>query len=79
LAFRHPLNEEKERLLGAQWKSLATELQTPNQISGRRLTHCGFTTGASYCSFRCTHCYLPKNVSWSDKTRNIPYLTEAQI
>ncbi|MBA2623898.1 MAG: hypothetical protein H0U88_09830, partial [Chthoniobacterales bacterium] len=39
------------------------ELQTDNQISGRHLTHCGFTLGASYCSFHCTHCYLPKNAN----------------
>ncbi len=38
-------------------------MRTPNQISGRHLTHCGFTTGASYCSFHCTHCYLPKNAN----------------
>jgi MoaA/NifB/PqqE/SkfB family radical SAM enzyme len=38
-------------------------LKTSNQISGRHLTHCGFTTGASYCSFRCTHCYLPENAN----------------
>ncbi|MBA3609690.1 MAG: radical SAM protein, partial [Chthoniobacterales bacterium] len=38
-------------------------LRTPNQLAGRHLTHCGFTTGASYCSFRCTHCYLPANAN----------------
>ncbi|MFQ3670406.1 MAG: hypothetical protein SNJ84_02985 [Verrucomicrobiia bacterium] len=38
-------------------------MRTPNQISGRHLTHCGFTTGASFCSFHCTHCYLPKNAN----------------
>lgn len=27
------------------------------------MTHCGFTTGASYCSFHCTHCYLPKEAN----------------
>ncbi|MBA3833337.1 MAG: radical SAM protein [Chthoniobacterales bacterium] len=59
-SFRHPINPEKQRLLRARWDSLPAELQTPNQISGRHLTHCGFTTGASYCSFHCTHCYLPK-------------------
>lgn len=62
-AFRHPLNAEKEQLLRARWDSLPVELKTPNQISGRHLTHCGFTTGASYCSFHCTHCYLPKNAN----------------
>jgi hypothetical protein len=42
---------------------LPPTLQTNNQISGRHLTHCGFTLGASYCSFHCTHCYLPKNAN----------------
>jgi len=42
---------------------LPSELRTPNQLAGRHLTHCGFTTGASYCSFHCTHCYLPENAN----------------
>lgn len=62
-AFRYPINEEKRRLLRERWNSLPVELRRPNQISGRHLTHCGFTTGASYCSFHCTHCYLPKNAN----------------
>ena len=62
-AFRHPLNEEKRSYLARRWAELPRELQTPNQVSGRHLTHCGFTLGASYCSFRCTHCYLPKNAN----------------
>ena len=62
-AFRFPINEEKQALLRARWNSLPNELKTPNQIAGRHLTHCGFITGASYCSFRCTHCYLPKNAN----------------
>jgi len=62
-AFRFPINEEKRELLRARWNSLPNELKTPNQIAGRHLTHCGFITGASYCSFRCTHCYLPKNAN----------------
>lgn len=62
-AFLHPIAGEKTDLLRARWASLPTELKTPNQISGRHLTHCGFTTGASYCSFHCTHCYLPKNAN----------------
>ena len=47
----------------ARWESLPDELRTANQLAGRHLTHCGFTTGASYCSFRCTHCYLPENAN----------------
>ncbi|MBA2586726.1 MAG: hypothetical protein H0U99_09615 [Chthoniobacterales bacterium] len=62
-AFVHPVDEEKQALLRARWDSLPDELRTPNQLSGRHLTHCGFTTGASYCSFHCTHCYLPKNAN----------------
>ncbi|MGH8092578.1 MAG: hypothetical protein ACREIF_03790 [Chthoniobacterales bacterium] len=62
-AFRFPIDPEKQALLNARWASLPDELQTPNQLAGRHLTHCGFTTGASYCSFRCTHCYLPANAN----------------
>jgi hypothetical protein len=62
-AFLNPIDSEKQRVLNERWASLPRELQTPNQISGRHLTHCGFTLGASYCSFHCTHCYLPKNAN----------------
>ncbi len=62
-AFRDPLSGEKADFLRKRWDSLAPELRTPNQLSGRHLTHCGFTLGASYCSFHCTHCYLPKNAN----------------
>ncbi len=62
-AFLHPINPEKQRVLDERWASLPPELKTPNQVSGRHLTHCGFTLGASYCSFHCTHCYLPKNAN----------------
>jgi hypothetical protein len=62
-AFRFPIDREKQTLLRARWDSLPNELKTPHQVAGRHLTHCGFVTGASYCSFRCTHCYLPKNAN----------------
>jgi hypothetical protein len=62
-AFRHPIDQEKNRILKKRWDSLPNELKLPNQISGRHLTHCGFILGASYCSFHCTHCYLPKNAN----------------
>jgi hypothetical protein len=62
-AFLHPINGEKADILRERWTSLPSELRTPNQISGRHLTHCGFILGASYCSFHCTHCYLPKNAN----------------
>ena len=62
-AFRNPIADEKAEVLRRRWAELPAELRTPNQISGRHLTHCGFTLGASYCSFHCTHCYLPKNAN----------------
>lgn len=62
-AFRFPIDREKQALLRARWESLPNELRTPNQLAGRHLTHCSFITGASYCSFHCTHCYLPKNAN----------------
>ncbi len=62
-AFKNPISGEKAEILKQRWASLPRELQTPNQISGRHLTHCGFILGASYCSFHCTHCYLPKNAN----------------
>jgi MoaA/NifB/PqqE/SkfB family radical SAM enzyme len=62
-AFRHPIDGEKADVLRRRWAELPVELRTPNQISGRHLTHCGFTLGASFCSFHCTHCYLPKNAN----------------
>src|SRR3954470_5522225 len=72
-AFFRPIDEEKQRVLSARWASLPAELKIPNQISGRHLTHCGFTLGASYCSFHCTHCYLPKNAN------EIPIPSLAQV
>ena len=50
-AFRQPIAEEKARVLKERWDSLPAELRTDNQIAGRHLAHCGFTLGASYCSF----------------------------
>ena len=72
-AFRQPIAEEKARVLKERWDSLPLELRTDNQIAGRHLTHCGFTLGASYCSFHCTHCYLPKNAN------SIPIPSLAQV
>ena len=62
-AFLHPIDAEKLSILKARWNAFPEDLKTPNQISGRHLTHCGFILGASYCSFHCTHCYLPKNAN----------------
>jgi hypothetical protein len=72
-AFRQPVTEEKARVLKERWESLPSELRTNNQIAGRHLTHCGFTLGASYCSFHCTHCYLPKNAN------SVPIPSLAQV
>ncbi len=54
---------EKRTLLAAKWAELPPELQTDWQVVGRQLTHCGYTMGAAYCSFGCTHCYLPRNAN----------------
>lgn len=62
-AFLHPIDPEKRAALATRWGELPAELRTPSQVSGRQFTHCGFTTGASYCSFHCTHCYLPENAN----------------
>jgi len=62
-AFKNPLDPEKAAYLKARWQELPECTKTPNQIAGRHITHCGFTLGASYCSFHCTHCYLPKNAN----------------
>ncbi len=62
-AFLQPINPEKLRILRERWDAFPEELKTSTQISGRHLTHCGFILGASYCSFHCTHCYLPKNAN----------------
>ena len=72
-AFRRPIQEEKATVLKERWESLPAELRTDNQISGRHLTHCGFILGASYCSFHCTHCYLPKNAN------SVPIPSLAQV
>ncbi len=58
-----PISEEKEALLAERWKSLPEELKTENQVVGRHMVHCGYTLGPSYCSFGCTHCYLPTNAN----------------
>ncbi len=62
-AALEPVSQEKRNLLAERWAELPTALQTPQQAVGRQLTHCGYTLGASYCSFGCTHCYLPRNAN----------------
>jgi len=58
-----PVPDEMRALLAARWDSLPVELKTESQVLGRNLVHCSFTSGAAYCSFGCTHCYLPRNAN----------------
>ncbi|MEM1249514.1 MAG: radical SAM protein [Acidobacteriota bacterium] len=62
LALR-PVSAEKRQLLEERWQELPDGLRTDNQVVGRQLAHCGYTMGAAYCSFSCTHCYLPRNAN----------------
>lgn len=62
-AFRRPVSPEKRRLLAQRRGELAEELRVPWQVVGKQLTQCGYTLGPSYCSFGCTHCYLPTNAN----------------
>lgn len=61
--IREPVSREKRDLLAARWQELSPELRTEWQVVGRQLVHCGYTMGPSYCSFGCTHCYLPRNAN----------------
>ena len=61
--LRQPVSAEKKALLAARWQQLPPDLRTSWQMVGRQLSHCGYTLGASYCSFGCTHCYLPANAN----------------
>ena len=59
--LREPVSAEKYRLLADRWRGLPSQLQTDWQVLGKHMVHCGYTMGPSYCSFGCTHCYLPAN------------------
>jgi len=61
--FREPIPAEMRALLDERWRTLPEELRLPHQALGRQLVHCGYTLGAAYCSFGCTHCYLPTNAN----------------
>ncbi len=61
--LREPIWAEKRALLEARWRELPAELQVDWQVVGRHHVHCGYTLGPSYCSFGCTHCYLPANAN----------------
>ena len=59
----HPVSSAKRELLHQRWQELPKALRTDHQVVGRQLAHCGYTMGAAYCSFGCTHCYLPRNAN----------------
>ena len=56
-------NRETVELLKARWNTLPDALKLPNQVVGRYWVQCGYTLGPSYCSFGCSHCYLPTNAN----------------
>ncbi len=58
-----PINTETKTLLKQRWQELPDELKTSRQVVGQHWVQCGFITGPSYCSFGCTHCYLPKDAN----------------
>ncbi len=60
---REPVSAEKKALLRARWQELPAELKVGWQVLGKHHVHCGYTLGPSYCSFGCTHCYLPANAN----------------
>ncbi|MEO1366646.1 MAG: radical SAM protein, partial [Acidobacteriota bacterium] len=62
-ALLEPIPRENRQILAERWGGLPPELQTPAQALGRHLPHCGFVLGPAYCSFGCTHCYLPRNAN----------------
>ena len=57
--LRHPVPEEKQRLLRARWSTLDPRWRTPGQGFGQQATGCGATIGVHPgCDFACTGCYL---------------------
>jgi hypothetical protein len=56
-------DNETIALLKARWDSLPAYLQVDNQVVGQHWVQCAFTMGPSYCSFGCSHCYLPGNAN----------------
>ncbi len=62
-ALWNPLPSDKRQLLNQRWQQLPADLQQPNQIVGKHWVQCGYTMGPSYCSFGCSHCYLPKGAN----------------
>ena len=56
-------NAETAGLLKSRWDALPDHLKLDNQVVGRYWVQCGYTMGPSYCSFGCSHCYLPTNAN----------------
>ena len=56
-------NPETKALLAERWERLPEGLKLDNQMVGQYWAQCGFTLGPSYCSFGCSHCYLPGNAN----------------
>lgn len=54
---------ETRRLLDARWERLDPELRRWNQALGKQVVDCAFTLGPTYCSFSCSHCYLPSRAN----------------
>ena len=73
--LKEPISPERQSLIKSRWDSLSPDLKTDWQAVGKHLVHCGYTMGASHCSFSCTHCYLPKNANKVP----IPSLDEMKI
>lgn len=61
--LREPVPAAKRQVLAERWQELPEDLRVDWQVVGRHFTHCGYTLGPAYCSFGCTHCYLPKNAN----------------
>lgn len=63
LSSLDPVSAETRRLLTERWKGLPQHLRQDNQTVGKHWVQCGYTLGPSYCSFGCSHCYLPGNAN----------------
>ncbi len=61
--LREPVSAEKRTLLQARWQELPADLRVGWQVVGQHHVHCGYTLGPSFCSFGCSHCYLPGNAN----------------
>jgi hypothetical protein len=57
------INKETRDLLKSRWDALPISLKLANQVVGKFWVQCSYTLGPSYCSFGCSHCYLPSNAN----------------